>query len=152
MTYQKTTPETFGRFVNWVYYHHLRDNQLLLPPTNVLIRLWTFAVDIQIPKLQNDAVRGLYERSNILRNGLYATSTYIYQNTEAGSPLRQLFVDEVARKVPHKTLAAWLQKYTTTVSVHLLADLVLAQRRILPAMVQPPQAVETYLVAQRREK
>jgi hypothetical protein len=111
-----------------------------------MVKLWVLGDKVLCQGLQNTAIRGLYEKGWC---GNYADMKYIYGNTTVSSPLRKLFVDQIARHVTIKTLAGFLEKHVDECPPQMLADLILAlKRRLLSSDAKKHAAVEDYLMVE----
>jgi len=117
-----------------------------LPQLRHMVRLWVLGDKVYCQGLQNAAIRGLYEGGWC---GNYADMKYIYNNTSGSSLLRKLFVGQVSRHVPIKTLAGFLEKHMDESPPQMLADLVLAlKRRLLKTDAKEHASIEDYLVVE----
>lgn len=103
---EKTDPEVFGLFVQWVYTlqieetfctdqsvalqeRHRRD----LPRRDQLIELWFLAEYLQVPKLQNHAIELIREKIFRANSTAIKGLEKVYEQTTCGSPIRRIFVD-----------------------------------------------------------
>lgn len=65
------------------------------------------------------------------RTGDVSEILYVYQNTNQGSPLSKLLVDQIVRKAPYEAHAGALTRKDWKLPDNLLVDIVLAQKRVL---------------------
>ncbi|KAL8711306.1 MAG: hypothetical protein Q9220_004203 [cf. Caloplaca sp. 1 TL-2023] len=87
-------PKVYEIFQNWLYERSLCISQSQAGDTRLLLCLWVFGDKYQVPAFQNatiDILRFLKTNSTRLFN--YGDIVYVFENTQEGSPLRQLILD-----------------------------------------------------------
>jgi hypothetical protein len=98
------TPATFTLFVQWLYTQNLCNP--ITPPGDVssliehwhsLLRLWVLADKMMVPRLQNMTINAI---ENFRKSTLTLPSdefAYVYENTDTGSQLRRILVEQCVR-------------------------------------------------------
>ncbi|TVY92072.1 hypothetical protein LAWI1_G004279, partial [Lachnellula willkommii] len=129
--FEDTTPKAFSIFVRWLYRQSIRDNRGALPQAHLLARLWILSDKLLSVGVQNAAIEGLCEKGWFGNNGSVAEISYVYKNTKAGSPLRQLLIDQITHKAPYTALAKALTSKVQDFPNEMLVDLILAQKKLL---------------------
>lgn len=74
---------------------------------------------------------GLCEQGWFGCNGSITEISYVYKHTKAGSPLRQLLIDQITHKAPYTSLAKAFTSKVQDFPNEMLVDLVLAQKKLL---------------------
>jgi len=91
-TFLDGDPNTFKRIVEWLYTEEIQKVGEHLPQFCELLDLWLMADLLVMPKLQDDAMKLLLDRSLLPPPTLVIDCEHIYNNTIEGSPLRRLLV------------------------------------------------------------
>jgi hypothetical protein len=99
---ENVQPDVFGLFVHWIYrakigekrFNDPKDSTIVEQTTDEqLIKLWSLADYLQVPKLQNAVVEHMWLRLEEL--GVHpsiATCKYVYENWAAESLIRRFMV------------------------------------------------------------
>ena len=116
-----------------------------------MVRLWVLAGKLLVPALQNDAIRGLHEQRSPVHACYFE---YVYDNTVAGSPLRRFIVDQMVRVIDDQSLNTCFSRILDLFPKQMLADVILAQKVILPDLNMETYAVkaEDYFVEEGMDK
>ncbi|CZR51105.1 uncharacterized protein PAC_00980 [Phialocephala subalpina] len=93
-----------------------------------LAELWILADKLLIPSLQNLLVTRMVRIENRYKKAPSETFNYVYENTAAGSTLRDLAVHKCARLTPR---AVVIRQTSDLIPKQLLVDLLLPYRRKL---------------------
>ncbi|KAI4103907.1 MAG: hypothetical protein LQ339_004024 [Xanthoria mediterranea] len=91
-------PNTFQRFMLWLYFNNILDNfeTVQSVPGLELINCYFFADERGIPAMQNHVIDAILERVRITKTIFVKHQRLIWDNTPDGSPLRRLLVDVLA--------------------------------------------------------
>ncbi len=112
--FEETTEGALRLFVHWIYTQdldiarqdnsrksNLEDDKNLPKITTreegqVMVELWILAEKLLVPSLQNAVVLGLEERRKNTHMIHSQCCTYVWEHTSKDSPLRQLFLHQLA--------------------------------------------------------
>ncbi len=153
-------PEVFGIFVHWLYTKSIDETICIDTPFDViekfkkeaesngnLFEAWLLAEYLQVPKLQNQIIRLLIEKSH--KSGgvckLSQLDALIYEKTSVESPLRKFCVDCMCWS---SALDILDQMIIRQCPQEMIFDLCIAERkrRMNPSMGNPLQDAENYYV------
>lgn len=98
------TPATFTLFVQWLYTQNVVHNPITEDVSGAinqhwhsLIHLWVLAEKLMVPRLQNITINAIEKfRKSSLTLPLNEFD-YVYENTDTGSPLRRILVEQCIR-------------------------------------------------------
>jgi hypothetical protein len=141
------SPAVFELFMKWLYYTVITDKNGQLPSPAKLVQLWLLAKRIQIPALQNLALKGLHGKSFCHD---IAGFQYLYRVTRPEDPLRKYFIDSViCRKMPDRDLRAILNNHWAQLTEEMLKDIIFGLKTHATAVNSgktPGLRVANYLV------
>lgn len=142
--YQDTTHEAFGVFMQYAYRTSIKDNRGNYPPIAILLQFWILAAKIFVPELQNVTLQGIFEHKGEVS---CEWVLYAYNNTTPGSLLRKLIIDQVlVRRFSIECLIATFKEDLAKLPKELLADIVIAQKKLLSPTHLPALRVADYYV------
>jgi hypothetical protein len=103
-------PQTFERFVSWLYTRSITDDDDEKATCQLIIDLWLFADRREIPLLMNDMLDCLKER--ILTEKTIPTTLLgtTYERTMPGSALRRMLVHAITSTASERLVADDLRK------------------------------------------
>ena len=98
LTLETVDPDTFQRFILWLYFNNVLDNfeSVQSVPGLELINCYFFADQRNIPAMQNHVIDTILERVKTTKIIFVKHQRLIWENTPDGSPLRRLLVDSLA--------------------------------------------------------
>lgn len=143
--YKETNRDAFGLFMRYIYRGTIKDNNNNNPPVKHTVQLWVLAGKIATPALQNAAMESIFENKCVVG---VASLLYIYENTEHGSPLRRLAIDQgLIRNCTMESLLLIFRDHLVNLPSDLLADMIVAQKKLLAAGAHlPPCRIADYYV------
>jgi hypothetical protein len=147
--YKDATHETFGVFMQYAYRTSIKDNSGNYPPIETLLKFWILAARVFVPELQNVTLQGIFE----YKGGMSCDWVlYVYNHTTPGSPLRKLMIDQVlVRRFSVECLIATFEEDLADLPKELLADIVVAQKKLLtPAQMPALRAADYYVRGEGR--
>lgn len=119
LRFQDTDPEVFELFLQWSYFQNLVIDGNELPSGHNLVRLWVFAKIYDAPVLQNQVIDRIELRRQMDKIVAGDHLNYVYEHTDADSPLRRLMLVYIACYLTTEQFVIAVQQLDADVLVDL---------------------------------